>query len=88
LLIKFPLPAFYFDGTDNDKWLVIDGLQRLSAIKNFIVTKTLKLTGLEFLGKLEGAVFDKLDRSLQRQIEETRFIFLIFTETIMMFLLF
>lgn len=26
LLIKFPLPAFYFDGSDNDKWLIVDGV--------------------------------------------------------------
>jgi len=35
LLIRFPLPAFYFDGTDDDKWQVVDGLQRLSTIKKF-----------------------------------------------------
>ncbi|HUW05724.1 MAG TPA: DUF262 domain-containing protein [Williamwhitmania sp.] len=72
LLIKFPLPAFYFDGTDNDKWLVVDGLQRLSAIRNFTINKRLKLTGLEFLKKLEGDGFDDLPRNLQRQIEEAQ----------------
>ena len=72
LLIKFPLPAFYFDGTDNDKWLVVDGLQRLSAIRNFAINKKLMLTGLEFLKKLEGDGFDDLPRNLQRQIEEAQ----------------
>lgn len=72
LLIKFPLPAFYFDGTDNNKWLVVDGLQRLSAIRNFCINKKLKLTGLEFLKKLEGVGFDDLPRNLQRQIEESQ----------------
>ncbi|MCZ2282176.1 MAG: DUF262 domain-containing protein [Bacteroidales bacterium] len=72
LLIKFPLPAFYFDGTDNNKWLVVDGLQRLSAIKNFMIDKTLKLKSLEFLKKIEGDGFDDLPRNLQRQIEETQ----------------
>ena len=72
MLIKFPLPAFYFDGTDNNKWLVVDGLQRLSAVRNFIINKSLKLTGLEFLKKLEGDGFDDLSRTLQRQIEETQ----------------
>lgn len=42
ILIRFPLPAFYFDGTDKNKWLVVDGLQRLSSIRNFVVKKTLK----------------------------------------------
>jgi len=72
LLIKFPLPAFYFDGTDNNNWLVIDGLQRLCALNNFVVSKTLKLVGMEFLGKLEGKGFDDLSRNLQRQIEESQ----------------
>lgn len=72
ILIKFPLPAFYFDGTDNNKWLVVDGLQRLSTIRNFVIKKTLKLTGLEFLTKLEGMGFDDLPRNLQRQIEEAQ----------------
>jgi hypothetical protein len=72
LLIKFPLPAFYFDGSDNNNWLVVDGLQRLSAIKNFTVLKTLRLTGMEFLSSLEGKGFDDLDRRRQRDIEEAQ----------------
>jgi hypothetical protein len=72
LLIKFPLPAFYFDGSDNNKWLVIDGLQRLSSLRNFVILKKLKLRGLEFLNKLEGMGFDELPRNLQRQIEEAQ----------------
>jgi len=72
LLIKFPLPAFYFDGSDNNKWLVVDGLQRLSSLRNFVILKKLKLRGLEFLNKLEGMGFDELPRNLQRQIEEAQ----------------
>lgn len=70
LLIKFPLPAFYFDGSNDDKWLVVDGLQRLSAIKNFTVTGELALCGLEFLTSLENKHFNELPRTYQRQIEE------------------
>ncbi len=46
LLIRIPLPAFYIDATDEDKWLVVDGLQRLSALKQFMSDKTLMLCGL------------------------------------------
>src|SRR5688500_5881097 len=49
ILIKLPLPAFYFDGTNDNRWLVVDGLQRLSALRNFIIQKSLTLSGLEFL---------------------------------------
>lgn len=37
LLLRFPLPAFYFDAEDDNKWLVVDGLQRLWTLKNFVV---------------------------------------------------
>ena len=30
ILIRIPLPAFYMDATNEDKWVVIDGLQRLT----------------------------------------------------------
>jgi hypothetical protein len=37
LLIRIPLPAFYMDGSDESKWLVVDGLQRLSTLKSFVM---------------------------------------------------
>jgi hypothetical protein len=70
ILIRIPLPAFYFDGTNNI-WQVIDGLQRLCTIKNFVVMQTLKLTNLEYLNQFEGCSFAGLPQHLQRQIEET-----------------
>lgn len=72
ILIRFPLPAFYFDGTIKNKWLVVDGLQRLSSIRNFVIKKTLKLVNLEFLTHLNGSGYEDLDRDLQRIIEETQ----------------
>ena len=71
ILIRFPLPVFYFDGSNNDNWLVIDGLQRLTALKRFMVTKELRLTGLEYLS-LNGKKWDDFDRPQQRQINETQ----------------
>jgi len=74
ILIKFPLPAFYFDGTDDERWLVVDGLQRLSALRNFIIEKKLCLCGLEFLKDLEGKKYDDLSRTLKREINQTQVI--------------
>jgi hypothetical protein len=74
MLIRFPLPLFYFDAADENKWLVVDGLQRLSSINNFIVNRTLMLNGLEFLGEFDGATYDTLPRELQRRLEETQII--------------
>ncbi len=80
ILIRIPLPAFYIDGTNEDEWLVVDGLQRLSALKQFIVDKDetnetdtrLKLTGLEYLKDLENKTYDELERRYQRRILETQ----------------
>lgn len=70
ILIRLPLPAFYFDGSDDNKWLVVDGLQRLSAFKNFIVDNKLKLQNLEYLTQFNDCTFDDLPRDLKRRIEE------------------
>ena len=37
LMLRIPIPSFYFDASDEDQWIVIDGLQRLSAIKGFVI---------------------------------------------------
>jgi hypothetical protein len=60
------------DGTDDDEWLVVDGLQRLTALKRFILDGSLQLEGLEFLATLRGKTFGQLPRSYQRRIEETQ----------------
>lgn len=70
ILLRIPLPAFYFDASDDNKWLVIDGLQRLSTIKEYVVEKSFSLTGMEFLEELNGVSYDKLPRAFQRRIEE------------------
>ena len=70
LLVRIPLPAFYFDGT-SDKWLIVDGLQRISALKNFVLLKSFKLKGLEYLKDFEGSGWDDLPPYLQTRIEET-----------------
>ncbi|HVX50469.1 MAG TPA: DUF262 domain-containing protein [Chitinophagaceae bacterium] len=74
ILIRFPLPAFFFDASDDHNWLVVDGLQRLSSIRNFCVTKTLLLQDLEFLTHLNGKGWDDLNGDLHRVIEEAEVI--------------
>jgi hypothetical protein len=81
ILLRLPLPAFYFDAEDENNWLVVDGLQRLWTIKNFVVNSEkadsndppLELTGLEILTDYnnKGITFNKLNRTMQRRILET-----------------
>jgi hypothetical protein len=72
ILIRIPLPAFYLDGTKEDKWIVIDGLQRLSTIRDFAVLETMELNNLEFLTQYNGKKFADLPRDLRRRFEETQ----------------
>ncbi|MGL4955314.1 MAG: DUF262 domain-containing protein [Cetobacterium sp.] len=74
IILRLPLPIFYFDVSDDEKWVVIDGLQRLSTIKKFIVEDKLKLSNLEFLTELNGKRYSGLDRTIQRVIDETQII--------------
>lgn len=71
IFLRIPLPAFYFDASDEDRWLVIDGLQRVTALKQFVVEKTLKLQEMEFFPELNGCNYEQLPRAFQRRIDET-----------------
>lgn len=70
LMLRIPIPAFYFDGTNDEKWLVVDGLQRLTAIRRFVIDQDLKLNDLEYLTEHEGKTFAELPRPLRRAIRE------------------
>ena len=72
LMLKIPLPTFYFDASKENEWVVIDGLQRLTAFKNFMVEKKLRLTGLEYLKEFENCSFEDLPRQYYRRIRETQ----------------
>lgn len=71
LLLNLPIPTFYFNEKEENSWEVIDGLQRISTINAFLVEKTLKLSGLEFLKEYNGFKFEELPNPLQKRI--TRF---------------
>ncbi|HDL7425652.1 TPA: DUF262 domain-containing protein [Yersinia enterocolitica] len=71
LLVRIPIPVFYIDATNENNWKIIDGLQRITALKEFLVDKTLKLTGLEYIRGFEGLSYDSIPRAYIRRIEET-----------------
>lgn len=72
ILINIPLPAFYFDGSNDEKWDIIDGLQRLLTLKKFILEGSLTLSGLEFLTRYNGKKYNDLPKSFHRRIKETQ----------------
>jgi hypothetical protein len=80
LILNLPIPLFYFDETEDKKWRVIDGLQRISTLEHFVLggTKDATLTGnksalrlddLEFKTEFNGMSWEELPRDIQRRIE-------------------
>jgi hypothetical protein len=72
ILIRIPLPVFYMDATNEERLLVIDGNQRLTALKRFIIDQSLHLIGMEFLTDLHGNTYNDLPRQFQRRIAEAQ----------------
>ena len=73
LLLRIPIPVFYVAADENDKWSVVDGLQRTSGIHAY-VKGCFPLTQLEYLTKLNGKCYEELPRPMQRRINETQFV--------------
>jgi hypothetical protein len=81
ILLKIPLPSFYFSEDLEGGYAVVDGLQRLCAVFHFknpsLLSKAtgvklapLRLKGLQYLRELEGKTYADLDRKFQRRISE------------------
>jgi len=73
ILIRFPLPSFYFDATNDNCWKVVDGLQRLATIKKFVIDDNLKLEELEYLFRekdVAGKKYSELPSHYKRRIDE------------------
>ena len=89
LLLRIPITMFYVSADEEGKLTVVDGLQRLSAIRDFVLKEDYKptnskalgdgmrLQGLEFLTDYEGKTFNELPISMQNRINETEFTFTI-----------
>lgn len=83
ILLRIPLPSFYFKEDEDGNFSVVDGLQRLCAIFHFIKYSELnratganppltplRLTELQYLKALNGNEFSELERQFQRRINE------------------
>ena len=67
-LLEIPVPVIYLAKTKEDKYEVIDGLQRLTSVFNFFDNKY-ALTSLDQLKDQIGKKFKDLDKPLQRRLE-------------------
>ena len=79
LLLRIPLPVLYAAEDDDERWEIVDGIQRLSTIARFIKPSIIKekpliLTGLEYLHDYEGQEFEGLSSRLKMRLRETELI--------------
>ncbi len=56
MLLRIPLPAFYFAENKKARFQVVDGLQRLTVISSFL-NNEFKLRNLEYLTQCEGKYY-------------------------------
>lgn len=67
ILLRIPLPMFYFSQDEEGKLFVVDGLQRLTAIKEFMDNK-LVLRDLEYLtSTCEGKTYNKEGNKIEEK---------------------
>jgi hypothetical protein len=77
LVLKIPVAMFYISEDSRGNWDVVDGLQRLTTIKEFIIDKSFALENLEFWNTYNGAKIDDLPPLPYNNIMETEFNFVI-----------
>ena len=73
LLLRIPIPVFYVAADENERWSVVDGLQRTWTIHDYVTGKY-GLTQLEYLTKLDEYYYNDLPRPMQRRISETQLV--------------
>ena len=72
LMLRIPIPAFYFYENEDGKYQVIDGQQRLTTIKEF-VDGEFRLSKLEYLGiEYNKKKFEDLDTKYIQRIYRTQ----------------
>lgn len=79
LLLRIPIPAFYFSQDEEGLFQVVDGVQRLTVINSFM-NNEFKLKNLEYLTECNGKWFknekykkeESLDSIFTRRIQQTQ----------------
>ncbi len=69
LIIGLPIPFMFFYQTDKGKMEIVDGSQRMRAMRSFIKEK-LRLRNLVLLPELNGFSFDDLTPDRQNKLED------------------
>ena len=74
LLLGIPLPSFYFNEDGTGRLQVVDGVQRLTTIFDYVTDPDVKLGEVTYLDELEGQGFDDLAKLFRRRLNSTQFV--------------
>jgi Protein of unknown function DUF262 len=79
LLLRIPVPVLYAAEDEDERWEIVDGIQRLSTIARFIKPEIVEgppliLTGLEYLHDYEEQDFNGLSPRLKMRLRETELV--------------
>lgn len=88
LMLKIPIPMFYVSADEKSTLTIVDGLQRFSTIRDFVLGREylkskdendrgngFRLQDLEFWKEYEGKTFRELPTNIVNRILETEFTF-------------
>ncbi len=74
LLLGIPLPSFYFSEDKDGGLQVVDGVQRLTTIFEYVSQKQFKLRETTYLDDLQGKSFDDLSVLFRRRLYNTQLV--------------
>ena len=79
LLLRIPLPVLYAAENEDERWEIVDGIQRLSTITRFVMPEILKsekliLSDLEYLKDYVGKDFSGLTSRMQLRLQESELV--------------
>ncbi|MGQ4508244.1 DUF262 domain-containing protein [Dermabacteraceae bacterium P9123] len=74
VLLQIPLPTFYFTEDEDGEMHVIDGMQRLSTIQEFVREEAFSLKDLEYIELEKDSKFSDLPDPWKRRIHNTQIV--------------
>jgi len=87
IILNIPLPPFYFRKEKDGTYIIVDGLQRTSTLRDFLhldPSKRFCLTGLQALQALNDKYFGDLEDELVTRIEDKVLLFYVLSPSVPM----
>ena len=63
LLLRIPIPVFYVAADNEDNWSVVDGIQRMTTLNDYVTGK-FALGNLQYMASFNGCKYEGLPRPM------------------------